>query len=384
MGAAQKPAKNHPICAQMKADNLDGTITVIGIGDNPHGCAKSEDQGSVVFPIAAINLEKQTVAFGIAVFASGLSRGAEAVSYTYDGKTVLSKRTHIIAPELTTKDDPQNELAVFDMSAAAFAHFAEEPFQAKVHGKRLTFQIIIPSTTFKDVLAVTTQLVTASSAASFSSEAADDLFTGGTSGGTGFIVSKDGHILTAAHLVENKKRIDVIDSSGQPRPAKLVKISKSDDVALLKIDMSTPHYLSIVDSRNIELGTKVYTLGFPAPQLLGTTLKYSNGAITAVAHDASSKPLFQISVPLQPGNSGGPLITESGSVIGIVVGEMSTSSFLETTGALPQNINFALKSAQAIPLLPSGVAVEKRHQTINETQKAIVRIEATGGTTASH
>jgi S1-C subfamily serine protease len=70
--------------------------------------------------------------------------------------------------------------------------------------------------------------------------------------------------------------------------------------------------------------------------------------------------LMQISVPVQPGNSGGPLVDVSGGVIGMVTSTIAVEAFFKETGTLPQNINWAVKADYIIPLVP--------HQRLSETE----------------
>ncbi len=81
--------------------------------------------------------------------------------------------------------------------------------------------------------------------------------------------------------------------------------------------------------------------------------KLTDGRINSLAGALDDPRHFQISVAVQPGNSGGPLVSSFGNVIGIVVARLSDSATLEATGALPQNVNYAIKSAYALTLLES-------------------------------
>jgi S1-C subfamily serine protease len=85
-------------------------------------------------------------------------------------------------------------------------------------------------------------------------------------------------------------------------------------------------------------------LGFPYAGLLATTAQVTTGAISALAGVRDDTRYFQLTAPVQPGNSGGPLLDLSGNVVGIVTARINALAVAEATGTLPENINFAIKS----------------------------------------
>jgi S1-C subfamily serine protease len=163
--------------------------------------------------------------------------------------------------------------------------------------------------------------------------------------GTGFAVRSDGYILTAYHVVAGADVIMVYYQKEKAVRAKLVKPSSPiNDLAILKIDKRTPNYLELEEPGEAYIGERVFTVGFPVMELLGSEPKYTDGTISSVSgpHDEAS--FMQISVPVQPGNSGGPLLNEKGKVVGIITATAAVSRFLKTTGTLPQNVNWAVKA----------------------------------------
>ena len=85
--------------------------------------------------------------------------------------------------------------------------------------------------------------------------------------------------------------------------------------------------------------------GFPLRGLLATDLNVAAGTVSALAGPADNRRLLQITAPVQPGNSGGPLLDTSGQVIGVVVGKLNALTVAKATGDIPQNVNFAIKGA---------------------------------------
>jgi hypothetical protein len=169
--------------------------------------------------------------------------------------------------------------------------------------------------------------------------------------GTGFFVTDDGYLLTAFHVVADAARIAVRTTAGT-FAATLVKADKANDVALLKV---AGHFsaLPVGLSRAMKLGESVFTIGFPNIELQGFAPKLTKGEISSLTGMQDDPREFQISVAVQPGNSGGPLVNQYGNVVGIVEARLADVSTLETTGALPQNVNYAMKSSALNVLLES-------------------------------
>ncbi|MEZ5300019.1 MAG: serine protease [Verrucomicrobiales bacterium] len=160
--------------------------------------------------------------------------------------------------------------------------------------------------------------------------------------GTGFAIARDGYLATAYHLVKNSShitvRIDGIDTRAQ-----IVARSPKDDLALLKVD-ALLEPLALGDSEAINLGDEVFTIGFPNIGLQGTKQKLTRGDVNSLAGIQDDERFFQISVPVQPGNSGGPLVSESGEVVGVVLMRLRDETTVAITGAMPQNVNYAIKA----------------------------------------
>ena len=93
--------------------------------------------------------------------------------------------------------------------------------------------------------------------------------------------------------------------------------------------------------------------GFPNIELQGFAPKLSKGEIASLSGAADDARYFQISVPIQPGNSGGALVDERGNVVGVVSAKLSASAALKVTGALPENVNYAVKSRYLLSFLES-------------------------------
>lgn len=143
--------------------------------------------------------------------------------------------------------------------------------------------------------------------------------------GTGFVVSRDGYALTAAHVVKAAKRVKAVDADGRLWDAEVVVVDDEEDVAVVKL-RGTWRPLALA-ARPAELGAEVFTVGYPDIDVLGFSPKLASGVVSSTAGPLDAPHLMQISVPIQPGNSGGPVVDERGNVVGLVVGRMLPGSY---------------------------------------------------------
>jgi S1-C subfamily serine protease len=169
------------------------------------------------------------------------------------------------------------------------------------------------------------------------------------SSGSGSIVTSSGYILTAAHVVANAKSVAVISIQGT-ETATVVRVDESNDLAVLKIAGDLYSALPVAPSRRTRLGQVVATIGFPNIGIQGFSPKLTRGEISSLNGAGDDPRSWQISVPVQPGNSGGPLLDENGNLIGVVLAKLGLEA-AKATGDLPQNVGYAVKSAYALALL---------------------------------
>lgn len=134
--------------------------------------------------------------------------------------------------------------------------------------------------------------------------------------GSGFIISADGYILTNAHVVAGADKITVKLSNQQEYQAKVIGQDKRTDIALIKIDAKNLPVALIGNSQNIQVGEWVLAIGEP----FGLDYTATHGIVSAIGRDLPDEsyvPFIQTDAPVNPGNSGGPLIDANGKVIGI-------------------------------------------------------------------
>jgi len=170
------------------------------------------------------------------------------------------------------------------------------------------------------------------------------------SSGTGFFVSSDGYLVTSFHVVEGTSQITVRDANGSEYPAKLVKSDPKNDVALLKVQCAAKP-IPVAPYVNVSKGDEVFTIGYPLPELQGQEQKATFGRVNALTGIKDDIRFVQVDVPVQPGNSGGPLIDRNGRVVGMVTHILAQVETLIVSGTLPQNVNYALKSDYIMPVI---------------------------------
>ncbi len=187
--------------------------------------------------------------------------------------------------------------------------------------------------------------------------------------GTGFFVTEDGCLLTCYHVVENAARLAVRTKAGT-FPTKLLKADKANDVALLKV-AGQFRALPVASSRGVKLGASVFTVGFPNIELQGFAHKITKGEISSLTGMQDDPRQFQISVPVQAGNAGGPLVNAYGNVVGIVEAQLADVTALGTPVSMTRNVNYAMKSSLLNVLLESVPEVLARLKEPNSKEEQL-------------
>jgi TPR repeat protein len=170
-----------------------------------------------------------------------------------------------------------------------------------------------------------------------------------TGSGSGFLI-RGGFVLTCYHVVDGSERLEVLYNN-KSYEAAILRQDPGNDIAILKIE-DLADGAEFRAAKNMKLGQICFTMGYPRPGLQGSDVKFTSGTISSITSGPDNDPrFFQISVPLQPGNSGGPLFDEHGNFAGMAVAKLSAIAVLELTGSLPENVNYALKSDYILPIL---------------------------------
>ena len=176
--------------------------------------------------------------------------------------------------------------------------------------------------------------------------------------GSGFFVS--GNIVaTNYHVIDGAKEIEVVIQTEQQIKkfsAKVLNVDKINDLALLSIEdsefkphSSIPYELT---SRSLEVGSSIFTMGFPMENVMGSEIKVTDGIISSKTGYQGTISTYQISAPIQPGNSGGPMFSKDGKLVGV------------TSSGIPgaENVGYAIKTSylnnliEAAPILITDIS----------------------------
>ena len=164
------------------------------------------------------------------------------------------------------------------------------------------------------------------------------------SSGTGFFVSTDGVLITNAHVVEGCLAIRATTSQGATAAAKVLARDVRNDLAVLNTGLAVNKVAAF--RTNFRLGEAVEAFGYPLTDVLSKSGNFTLGNVSALVGIGEDSRYLQISAPVQPGNSGGPLLDQNGNLVGVVSAKLNALKLmLATNGDIPQNVNFAIKSS---------------------------------------
>ncbi|GLS18731.1 hypothetical protein GCM10007874_17480 [Labrys miyagiensis] len=181
--------------------------------------------------------------------------------------------------------------------------------------------------------------------------------------GTAFFVEATGQLLTNAHVIEKCTSITIAGPNG-PLPVRVIARDRTNDLALLKADITPPRVAQF--RTGVRLGEGVEAFGYPLSDILSSSGNFTLGNITALTGLGDDSRYFQVSTPVQPGNSGGPLLDASGNLVGVVSAKLNALKAMVANGDIPQNVNFAIKASVAENFLESN-GVQYKTGTLGAT-----------------
>jgi len=165
--------------------------------------------------------------------------------------------------------------------------------------------------------------------------------------GTGFVVSKEGVVATNHHVIDNCGRI-VVDE----KDAKLILQDEINDLALIKVS-KTYEKVSRLSYRSPALGSDISVFGYPLSDMMSEKhISLTKGSVSSLAGMDGNLSNFRFTAPVQPGNSGGPIVNKDGKVVGITRAVLG-KTVLEKGDFLPQNVNFGIRSSLLINMMES-------------------------------
>ena len=173
----------------------------------------------------------------------------------------------------------------------------------------------------------------------------------GFSTGTAFAIDGEGHFVTSHHVVADTDRIWIVDAEGEEHPITYVRGDAENDVALLKAEGFRANGLPVRRAETLRKGDRVIALGYPLVSIQGQEQKATFGRVNALSGAMGDERFLQVDAPIQPGNSGGPLLDRRGNVVGIVTATLNQVETFHSSGVVPQNVNYALRTEFLFDLL---------------------------------
>ena len=186
--------------------------------------------------------------------------------------------------------------------------------------------------------------------------------------GSGFFINDKGYVVTNNHVIKKCDSISVVHNKNEIK-AVMYSSDYSNDIAVIKIANKNDKFVKIRDKEN-ELGETVIVLGFPLADLLADNMHMTSGDVSALSGIKNDQRYIQMSAPVQPGNSGGPMLDESGNLSGIVSSKLNAIAVANYTGTLPENVNFAIKSKYLVDHLKANKVDFKYSNSFDEIKKS--------------
>jgi len=175
--------------------------------------------------------------------------------------------------------------------------------------------------------------------------------------GSGFYVSDLGHIITNYHVIDGCKDMKV-HADGEVFTAKIIADDRRNDLAILKVSTTPKHALTLSQESPFPL-QEIIVAGYPFGDKVSSTLKFTQGIVSAIAGLGNDYSQIQIDAAIQPGSSGGPILDKHGNVIGVAVAKLSLKKILKDYGVVPENTNFGVKASAVKNLLEgNGISVK--------------------------
>lgn len=159
--------------------------------------------------------------------------------------------------------------------------------------------------------------------------------------GTGFAVGDGSSVITNFHVVDGCKSVHIANVGDG-----LIKtVDPGNDIAIIQSTRAIGRSLRFRTGDPLKPGEDIIVIGFPLRGLLSSAPTVTTGIVSSLAGLRDDRTRFQISAPVQPGNSGGPVLDKEGNVVGMVVSKLNVLRIARMTGDIPQNVNFAIPAS---------------------------------------
>jgi S1-C subfamily serine protease len=190
--------------------------------------------------------------------------------------------------------------------------------------------------------------------------------------GTGFYIAPD-TLITNFHVVKECVEMRIRKNGAERGSARVIAVSQSDDLATLHTDVVSHTILKLRVGAPIKPAEAVLVFGYPLAGALSSTGNTTLGNVTSLTGLNDDSRYIQISASVQPGNSGGPAVDDSGRLMGVVVSKLNALAVAKATGDIPQNVNFAIKVSVLVNFLEAhniGYQADSATHEMSNTQRA--------------
>lgn len=179
--------------------------------------------------------------------------------------------------------------------------------------------------------------------------------------GSGLLISRLGHVLTNQHVINDCEAITIGKHIDKQHKVRLLETDRENDLALLRIinedatkeltgaqnhlDGVPLASTGLMRGYDVKGGEDIMVAGYPFGVMFSSSMKVTKGIVSSTTGFADNSRRFQIDAASQPGNSGGPVYDQYGNIVGILVGGLNKLNVARQSGALPENVNFAIKAS---------------------------------------
>ncbi|MCE9520802.1 MAG: serine protease [Alphaproteobacteria bacterium] len=194
--------------------------------------------------------------------------------------------------------------------------------------------------------------------------------------GTGFVVDTAGAVVTNYHVVQGCGAVSFLLIGNASSDATVIASDPVNDLALLKLREHPKSASVFQDPDKLRPGDDIIVFGYPLVGQLASAGNLTRGSVAALSGLRDDARYFQMSAPIQLGNSGGPVLNQAGRITGIVTYKLNAARELKTTGDISQNVNFALKTSVLRSFLDSNNITYARSNSVASPTAADVGSEA--------
>ena len=197
--------------------------------------------------------------------------------------------------------------------------------------------------------------------------------------GTGFVISTKGHVVTNNHVVRDcvgEVHGNLVGEGAAN--LRIVSTDETNDLALLEATKRSRAYKNpaVIRRTAVHSGDSVIAIGYPFHGLLTSDFTVTTGIVSSLSGLLNDTRFLQISAPVQPGNSGGPLLDTSGNVVGVVSEKLNALKVARATGDMPENINFAIKTGALQDFLDNSAVAYETAEPADEMKTADIATAA--------